>query len=158
MRIADVLNLADWPETEGCLRRHYCNDAGNPSDRDEFVLAHKYVYHQLRGLQPSPEGTVLTIDFDDDDGIEEFHVRGIEPGSGDFLAIEFARWERWLGMEIAPSTLRQFSPPEIVAHCLHEMSFVGYDQDEIAEVAAEVERRAETVRRLDGPDDGGENR
>lgn len=51
----------------------------------------------------------------------------------DSYAIEFVKWEKWLGMDLAPETLDNFSELEIIAHCLFEMTFCGYEQEEIQE-------------------------
>lgn len=48
-------------------------------------------------------------------------------------AIEFLEWDKWLGMDLAPETIKNFSNLEIIAHCLYEMTFIGYDEDEIQE-------------------------
>lgn len=34
-------------------------------------------------------------------------------------------------MEIDPETLKTLSPLDIICHCLWEMTFIGYEQDEI---------------------------
>ena len=138
VRLADIFAQANWPETEACLRRHYCDGIGNRSDRDQFLSAHEYVYDQLHELQPEHVDTAIAIDFDNVAGVDDVHVYGVEPGSGDSLAIEFVRWERWLGMDVAPPTLQRFSPSEVVAHCLHEMTLVGYEQERIGELLVEV--------------------
>lgn len=48
-------------------------------------------------------------------------------------AIEFTPWNEWLGMDIEPSTLENLSYEEILGHCLWEMTFVSWDQNEIKE-------------------------
>ena len=144
MTLAEILNLAMWPEIEACLRRHYCKDGKEGDDCDTFVSDHSQVYATLLELHPEADDTVVHIDIkEDEDGFEDFDVYGIKPGAKDALALELTRWELWLGMEVARSTLQRFSSSEIVAHCLYEMSFCGYDQEEIAHFTTEVRSRAE---------------
>jgi hypothetical protein len=50
-------------------------------------------------------------------------------------------WVNWLGMEIANETVRSFSSAEIAAHCLWEMTFHGYVENDVKEFSAELDRR-----------------
>jgi hypothetical protein len=43
----------------------------------------------------------------------------------------FVLWATWLGMAIDSDTLARCSREEIVAHCLWEMTWYGYDEDKI---------------------------
>ncbi len=45
--------------------------------------------------------------------------------------IEFVDWEEWLGMDIDPEAISNYSETDIVAHCLWEMTFYGYTQEAI---------------------------
>lgn len=42
-------------------------------------------------------------------------------------------WNEWLAMNLDPETLNSFTELEIIAHCLHEMTIVGFEEDEIQE-------------------------
>ena len=46
-------------------------------------------------------------------------------------ALEFTDWQLWLAMELDSQTLIDFTLPEIAAHCLWEISYVSFDEDEI---------------------------
>jgi hypothetical protein len=37
-------------------------------------------------------------------------------------------WEEWMGMSINEKALKDFTPSEILAHCLLEMTLTGFDQ------------------------------
>lgn len=59
-------------------------------------------------------------------------VHGVTPKKlGNNYAIEFQPWREWLGMEIFPSTLNNYSEIDIICHCLWEMTFCGFSQDDI---------------------------
>ena len=143
MTFADILNLAMWPEIEACLRCHYRKDGKEADDCDRLVSDHSRVYATLLELHPEANGTEVHIEFKKEDGFGDFDVYGTKPGSRDAWSLALTRWELWLGMEAAPFALRRFSHSEIVAHCIYEMSFFGYDQEEIARFTAEVRSRAE---------------
>lgn len=50
-------------------------------------------------------------------------------------------------MELDRATLEAYSGPDIIAHCLWEMTFFGFDQETIKEQGEELKRRA---KELDG--------
>lgn len=60
-------------------------------------------------------------------------------------AIEFLPWEEWLGMKINKETLKKFSYEEIAVHCIWEMTYCGFDQQQIKNKIDELKRRVEEV-------------
>ncbi len=50
-------------------------------------------------------------------------------------------WNSWLGMEIDPKTVSQYTPAHIIAYCVDEMTFHGFDESDVSEFAAELKRR-----------------
>jgi hypothetical protein len=46
-------------------------------------------------------------------------------------ALEFLEWEKWLGMDLASETVKDFSELEIIAHYLNEMTFLDFNEEEI---------------------------
>ena len=59
--------------------------------------------------------------------------------------IEFTPWDEWLGMSIDSETLNTFSKEEIVMHCLWEMTFCGYEQEEIQEKITDLKERVKEI-------------
>ena len=147
MRLAQLLEAAPWAEAEACFRREYCGER-TPEDLSdaEYVRLHEHVHGQLLMLDPEPSDVVIDItQVEDEDGA--VGVSGIAPGTKERLGLCLTRWEEWLGMEVAPSALERFPAPEIIAHCLYEMSFHGYEQDEIARFREDLEGLADAARR-----------
>ena len=66
----------------------------------------------------------------------------------DSYAIEFVAWEKWLGMDLAPETTKIFSDLEIIAHCLYEMTFIGYNEEEINDQFEMINDRVEEYKNL----------
>lgn len=48
-------------------------------------------------------------------------------------------------MDIDPNTLKTFSKLEIISHCLYEMTFIGFEEEEIQ---AEMDRINDTVEEI----------
>jgi hypothetical protein len=57
------------------------------------------------------------------------------------FALELVPWEKWLGMELDSSALQGYANPDIVAFCLWEMTFFGFDQATIQKEKQEIDRR-----------------
>jgi hypothetical protein len=47
--------------------------------------------------------------------------------------LEFTRWSEWLGMQIDKTSIKNFTELEIISRCLFEMTFMGFDENEIQE-------------------------
>ena len=46
-------------------------------------------------------------------------------------AIDFTPWKEWLGMTVCEKSLNYYGVDIFMVHCLYEMSFVSFDEDEI---------------------------
>jgi hypothetical protein len=64
--------------------------------------------------------------------------------SADF-SLSFQRWEEWLASEIDGTTRAGFTGPEILAHCIWDMTFHGFEQVTIQEELAELNRRVDEI-------------
>ena len=110
------------------------------------ISGYQKVFEKLRFLQPkeSDVSIVISREEDDFDQTEYMDVSGYhnhpkenEGGLTTSLALDFTPWNEWLGMDIDKDTLDGFSELEIIAHCLYEMTFVGFDEEDIK---AELDR------------------
>ena len=52
--------------------------------------------------------------------------------------LEFTAWNRWLPLVVDEQTVNTFTEEEILAHCLWEMTFVGFDQSSIKDAWEEI--------------------
>lgn len=94
---------------------------------------------------------------DEFDGEEYIDVSGIhqQPQSEEercSYAIEFTPWKEWLGMEIHPNSLADFSELEIIAHCLYEMTFVGFEEEDIQEELQHINQISEDYKNMSDED------
>jgi len=51
-------------------------------------------------------------------------------------------------MDLAPETTKKFSDLEIIAHCLYEMTFIDYNEEEIKEQFDKINDRVEEYKNL----------
>jgi len=65
-------------------------------------------------------------DFDDKDYVDELGNK-----TEAFWALEFQTWAYWVSLPVDEETLKNYSELDIVVHCLWEMTFCGFSQEEI---------------------------
>jgi hypothetical protein len=53
------------------------------------------------------------------------------PASETEFALELTSWTQWLGVSIDAATLDEHAPETIVGHCLFEMTFFGFEPNDV---------------------------
>ncbi len=158
MKFRELLAKTDWNEVKSSLLQDY-PDAGRS------LGGYKSVFDTLLSLPLRETKMRICIEIvfregiDEEPYIEVFGKDGTlnkdlpdfrhfsENASTEFansetsFALDLVSWEEWLGMELDPSTLQAYSGPDIIAHCLWEMTFFGFDQKTIKEHREELKRR-----------------
>ena len=56
-------------------------------------------------------------------------------------SLSLQSWRSWLGMTFEPATLTEYSPAQVIAYCLSDMTFHGFSEAENREVSEELQRR-----------------
>lgn len=133
MKLESVLKNSKWEKVQEAFIIEY----PDPKFTDHMDLF-KEVYIELGKLEP------LTSDFK----IRIERIPEINEQDKDFISVSGIRkehdfseryglsitmWEKWLGMEMEHETIRDFNYNEIIAYCLYEMTFYGFDQETIAD-------------------------
>ena len=153
MKFSTLIKSHQWLSVEITLLNLY-------PDQKASIDAYRIVFERLQIMEPVRNDMLIVlkecacdIDEEDDSASTYVDVSGRklipEPDSlTDSYANEFDKWENWLGMELAPETIENFNELEIIAHCLYEMTFCGYDQDEIQAQLASINSTAEEYQNL----------
>ncbi|MBI4524481.1 MAG: hypothetical protein HY695_11805 [Deltaproteobacteria bacterium] len=165
MKLSEVIGKTSWPETKASLLWNY-------PDAAESLPGYEKLFYLLRDLPQSPTAMRLIIRKTFREGLDEEPLLEVvgkdgtlnkeledfkhlnkaedsEYGNGEVeYALEFHPWEEWLGMEIDETTQRKYTYPEILAHCLWEMSFMGFDQERILEEKREIMRRVDEIENM----------
>ena len=138
MKLKKVVESNNWLSVEMTLIKLYPNQI-------ELINDYRNVFEKLQYLKPEANDMLIVLteyleNFEENSDVENTYVDVsgrklvIEENSfSNSYAIEFVKWEKWLGMELAPETLENFNELEIIAHCLFEMIFFGYEEEEIQE-------------------------
>ena len=119
---------------------------------DELLLAYpeciteKHLYEEvltyLNQVEEKPFDefviAIALIDPSMDDGYEEdideeayLSISGYSEKEDLHFALGFTRWEEWVNAKIDIQDGLEVNPAELVAICLYEMTFYGFNQDDI---------------------------
>lgn len=151
MKLKELIDKTEWAPVEKSLLEAYPDDDVNPK-------AYENVYKTLSSMAPGKTDMRICIEecFNEDCDISvfgkdgtlnkdlegfEYRVKFIDTeyaNSEACYGLDLVPWNMWLGMEIDPPALETYSEAEIIAHSLWEMTFAGFDQDEIREQAEEM--------------------
>lgn len=162
MNLRELLGRADWCDVKDCLVSAY-------PDHENNLEGFELVFLNLSSLVPCKTEMHLFIEETFTEGIDDqpfVDIRGRDgtlnrdlpdfkfTGTPDhheyadsetIYGLDFVPWEEWLGMEIDPESLKNYTESEILAHCIWEMTFHGFNQTHISEQKAELDRRAEEI-------------
>jgi len=147
MKLDNIIKSNSWLSIETIFYRLFPKEIAGIEDYEK-------VFNELKMMEPVDTNIsiVLSHEIDDFDNEEYVNVSGYyndypkENSSTELLALEFTPWNEWLGMEIDNKTLSEFSELELICHCLFEMTFFSFDQNEIQE---EIERINGIVEEID---------
>lgn len=97
---------------------------------------YKIVFNKVRAMVPNPvhklDDMFISIVNDEWEGKLYPNVSGIQHNRPDIsYGIEFEPWIDWVSHFITKETLNTFTPTEIAAACLWEMTFNGFEESVI---------------------------
>ena len=142
--LKSLIDTNHWLSVELTLQKLY-------SDLIEDTEPYERVYEKLKRLYPQKTDITLVIcpysDEEDEDSIVA-NVYGESPSEEFGLALEFMTWDKWLGFSISEETMDSYNELEIIAHCLYEMTFFGYEEEEIQEHLKRIKGIAEEYKNM----------
>lgn len=121
------------------------------ADQEDDLEAYLDLHQRLRAMKhaPSTMCCVLSREWSDDNPPEQIiHVSGMELGDDTHYGIGFVPWAEWLSMEVRSAPELELSDADMLANILYEMSFYGWEQDEIGDIKDEIVERKEEVDRM----------
>jgi hypothetical protein len=142
LRLLDLLQSCDWASL--CATGIFEGDYG---EGESQKARYAEIYEELCSLEPAATGLSIQVErVFEDPGKNVVHVFGIgEPGRGVVNDWEFGvneegkpwkggiegtDWAEWIAMPVTEASLEAFTKPQIVAHCLYEMTFSGWYRGE----------------------------
>lgn len=145
MLFSDLVNKFEFKEVWERLVSLY-------PDQKKSKKGYANVFSELKSLSPVETEFIISIthvvdDLIPEDTSEYDNVSGLSNKDDISYAIEFTRWEQWLAMPLGENTLKNYSEIDILAHCLWEMTWSGYEQEEIQEKLDSITEAAEDIRK-----------
>jgi hypothetical protein len=104
-------------------------------EQEENLFGYIEALSELRSLEPQTPDYVISItSFSaDDDPLSEIDwvdVSGVKHNDSTNYAIEYEPFERWLGAPISEQSFIDFDEPQVLAHCMFEITWSGYSNAE----------------------------
>ena len=128
MKLNQLIHENLWESMKNSLLNLYPGYSQN-------ISAFQDVYKNLLELKPNESDFVISIDFEIAEDIAEnwHHVHAYKKHdiNKQFYGLSIDKWENWLGMDIDEITYTNYSQTDIIAHCIWEMTFWGFDQQTI---------------------------
>ena len=149
MKFATIIKTNSWLSVETIFLQLFPDEITNMEE-------YEAVFNDLKLMEPIEMNIsiVLRHIIDDYDNEEYVDVTGYynenldESGVPESLALEFTPWNKWLGMEIDNKTLSEFSELELICHCLFEMTFFSFDQNETQEEIERMDGIVENIKNM----------
>lgn len=165
MKFHELINDVTWLEVRESLEKFY--DYG-----EEDLLNHEMAFYKLCQIEPEEYDMRICVNWVDpenalDDGgywivdgfngtlqkeLEEWEMFKEtcteEFGNSEVgFALDFTPWCQWLGMDIDSDTANNIKlmRADIVALCLYEMTFHGYEEESVQETLEEIKDRVEKI-------------
>lgn len=140
MTLKQLIQNTSWPEISSLFLEIY-------PDAEENIKGYEKVFEKLRLIEPEQidMSIVITTENDVYDGEEYIEVCGLynNPKNDEehySQGIEITPWRQWLGMDISKESLASFTPQEVIVHCIYEMTFVGFSEEDIQKKMDSIEQ------------------
>ena len=138
----DIIKACIFKDVKEALLRLY-------PDQKKIINGYKYVFESLKLMRSrhNKEGMVIDIRKVGRGKNAYFCVSGVctEKGIQQSYALEYTPWSKWLGYEVDKRVLKRMPKEEIAAHCLWEMTFMGFTQSRIRSSLSVLKRRVKDL-------------
>jgi hypothetical protein len=140
MKLTEIINRNSWPSIEPVFLQLYFDDK-------EDILDYETAFGNLKLISPTNSNITLDVSWVKDDSDEEEFVypsgyynnpEDYQDGENHMLILDFISWDKWLGMDMDEQSIKNFSEPELISHCLFQMTLYGYNPKEIQETEVKL--------------------
>lgn len=123
-------------------------------DQEKNRSGYKDVFSKLRLMAPAHhrlDDLYINIEKYVEDGVDCVDVSGVNPRktNGKRYAMDLSSWTVWNSMFITQETLDTFTAEEIVAACLYEMTFFGFEENSAQKMRNEMFKAFEEIKEND---------
>lgn len=118
---------------------------------EKYKDDYKKMFLELRNREPELNNEfeiIIDKEFNEDDEENDtfyYYAHSYNILEKQHYGLMLTSWNEWLGMNIAETTLEKYSYPEIVMHCMGEMTYFGFNEESLKEEVAELDRRVKSI-------------
>ena len=148
MKLSDLIRSNTWLSVEFTFSEIY-------PDQNKNLDVYGDIFEKLKWMEMEESDFTIELKqcYDDETMEEDFvEVYGLKQNPSEDekcgYALEYSPWNEWLGMTVSNKALTEFTEFEIIAHCLYEMTFMGFDEETIREEMDELNRRIEEIENM----------
>lgn len=139
MKLKTLLETHSWSAISSKVLEIY-------PDANHNLGFYEEMFEKLRVMESDEIDISIVISTGIDDDHEYIDVSGvnISPKNKEEeypQGLELTPWKKWLGMEVDQQSLNDYSKVEIVAHCLYEMTYMGFSEDDIPKTLDKIDRK-----------------
>ena len=122
------------------------------NDQEQNEEGYRKAFAYLLTLKPQKhnlDDLFIHIELVVEDGRQYADVCGVNPLRANYdksYAIEFLRWKDWVSMYITQRTLDILPEEDIVACCLYEMTYMGYDEETVIKAKENLHKTFEDLK------------
>ena len=162
MTFAELIAETSWAEVKAAL-------LWLSPDNRPYLSDYRKVFRELRHMKPEPDSMRIAVErrpmpgFDEEPAPEVIGRNGTlnqelddfkhlgkhatsEYGAEETVwSLSLQPWRSWLGMTVEPAALAEYSPAQMVAYCLNDMTFHGFSEADNREVSEELKRRVAEI-------------
>ena len=127
MTFYDLLDAYEFVDLENLFKDLYSERFGY------HITGFEKAFEELKKIDDIIEtDCFINIQYVQEEDIKGYeHVNGKYSSNSFDIDLSLTPWSEWLGMKFTTHTLNTYTIPEIICHCIWEMTFYGYNEIDI---------------------------
>jgi len=161
---ADITTISRCPRVESIETIRFCDLLSEVEFEDVFSHIYDWyenqrnckeaylkVFNNIRSMKPKKhnlDDLFISVEATEEDGEIYPDVYGhtvVGSNAGRNYCIEFVEWNDWISMYITKETLNTFTKEQIVAACMYEMTFSGFEEEKVQET---LKRMTDSIKNM----------
>lgn len=126
MRLKELIEKYNWKDVKDVLLSQY-------PDQHKSIEEYEVVFEKLKHITPKKNNLEIVLQTIKEENWESYvHVNATDEFSESW-SLMGTSWSKWLFMPISKESMENFTEIEILAHCLWEMTYCGFEEESIQE-------------------------
>jgi hypothetical protein len=158
MKFKELICKYDWDDVYSAFMQLY-------PDQEKNIEGYRQVFEELHTIKSVETKMRIVIEDTFDEYDKKYyscvsgkdgslnkqndpeHFEDDEMGNQEVsYAIEFRDWAEWVAMDIDHVSFSKYSELEIIGHCLWEMTFCGFTQEDVKKAIDTIDKRAKDAK------------